>query len=439
MKVFPIVTFLLLSFSLIHTQTVNAQDGDQARSGSFYSGFGFGAPSDAFSPYTRGMGLSGVASFTNMSPSISNPAHWGLVGFSQGNVSVGMTNFDVSDQNSSTRNSLFAFDNFQVVVPLLRNQLGASVSFTPVTRSDFQSFSEGAFDPVDGFGFDPVDYASRTLGSGGINRFEFGLGFRLTDFLSVGYGVSANLLSQSQEISTFFSDNQYRNATTSRDIDGYGFGHRFGVHMHRGSLFGDDDQISLGATVNLPVTIDAERSVQTFRTINSGRQLIELNEGAPDREGVVEIPLEINAGLVYNFSRFVNVATELLIQQWESAEYSYSPAQQAYYKDRIRAGLGLQYHPYRHEQARGFFSNFKYSLGTSYDTGHLSINGEDIETLFLNAGIGIISQRASSSVDLNFHYGIRGTHTSDLVKENIWGFTLSLNLAEYMFVRSRFQ
>ncbi|MCC5914657.1 MAG: hypothetical protein JJU46_09810 [Balneolaceae bacterium] len=440
-------TIFTIVLGLLFVQTTSAQDNDLARTGSFYSGFGLGMPMDVHSPYTNGMGLSGVASFTNMSPSISNPAHWGLTGFTQGSVALSMNNFNMQDNTSSVTNALFAFDNFQLVVPLLRNQLGASISFTPMTRSDFRSVNEGSFSPIGGFETDPVSFQNSVRGTGGINRFEAGFGLRVASFLSVGYGFSANLLSQQQERISSFSDGSYRNTITNQSIEGYGFGHRFGVFFNKGEIFGSEDQISLGATVNLPVNIEAERTATAFRTLSDPRLItgggiptqIDLSGPASVRDGTVKMPLEFNAGLVYNFSRYVNVATEVQYQEWGNAEYSYSPAQEAFFKDRMRAGLGLQYHPYRFETPGGFFSNFKYSVGTSYDDGHLAINGENIETLFLNAGIGIVSQRSSSSVDLNFHYGIRGTQSSDLVKENIWGFTLSLNLAEYMFVRQRFQ
>lgn len=445
MKLFS--TTIIALFVLLSAQTASAQDTDLARTGSFYSAFGLGMPMDVHSPYTSGMGLSGVASFTNMSPSISNPAHWGLVGFTQGSVVLRMDNYIMQDSNSSARNALFAFDNFQVVVPLLRNRIGASVSFTPMTRSDFQSVNDGAFSPLTGIETDPVSFSNSVRGTGGINRFEAGLGLRLSSNFSVGYGFSANLLSQQQEKISTFSEGNFRNTVTDQSIEGYGFGHRFGAFFNKGEIFGSDDQISLGATVSLPVSIDAERTASAFRTLSDPRVVtgggiptqIDLSGPSSVRDGTVKLPLEINAGLVYNFSRYVNVATEVQFQDWGDAEYSYSPAQEAFYKDRTRAGIGFQYHPYRFETPGGFFSNFKYSVGASYDDGHLAINGEDIETLFLNAGIGLVSDRTSSSVDLNFHYGFRGTQSSNLVKENIWGFTLSLNLAEYMFVRQMFQ
>lgn len=53
---------LLISFS-----SAFAQDNDEADSGSFYSGIGFGAPADVQSPYTMGMGLTGVSNYNGYS------------------------------------------------------------------------------------------------------------------------------------------------------------------------------------------------------------------------------------------------------------------------------------------------------------------------------------------------------------------------------------
>ncbi len=435
---------LILGFSicfLFNAVDAQAQANDKSRAGSFYSSFGFGAPTDINSPYSEGMGLTGISTFTNMSPNLANPGMWGLVGFTQGNVSASFTNYSARDNISSASNSLFAFDNFQVVLPIVRNRMGVSVAFTPLTRSNYQVFNDDSFDIIDGLGLGQVDFTSSTLGSGGINRFEIGAGYRPFPNFGFGYAFSANILSQEQEVATLFSDETYRNIVSDRSITGTGFGHRFGAFFNKGGIFRSDDQISIGAAITVPLTIDADRSVSTFRQVGTGNQrtLIELNENDPSRDGTVRLPLEFNAGLTYNLSRFVNVSTEFQLQEWSNARFSYSSAQEAYFKDRVKAGFGVQYHPYRAEQAQGFFRSIKYSLGATIDNGHLSIDGQDIETIYFSAGIGLIPTRSSSSVDLNIHYGIRGTQSSNLVKENIWGFSLSLNLAEFMFVRQRFQ
>lgn len=427
---------------LLFAGKAHSQERDLANIGSYYSGYGIGVPADVNSPGTMGMGLSGVSSYSSFTPNLANPAQWGLISFTQGNVSLGLTNYYASDNTATARNSLFGVENFQVALPLYRNKLGVSLSFLPFSRSDYQKFSGGEFDPLPGLNADAVPYENSITGNGGVNRFELGAGYHMLNFLSVGYAFSANLLSLQQEsVSVFPSGSGYRSSQFDRSVEGYGFGHRFGVFANFGRLFAGNDQLTIGASVNLPVSIDADESVTTFQTVNGQTVRVELNENAPGRDGRVELPMEINAGLTYNPGRLSNFTAEIQLQNWGDAEYSYSTRHQSFYKDRIRTGFGFQYHPYRSDQMGGFFSNFKYSVGTTYDTGHLAIQGEDIKTLFFNAGLGIFTpgQTSQSSVDFSFQYGIRGTETSSLVKENIWGFKLSLNLAEFMFVRSRFQ
>lgn len=434
-------TFLLVALFMITAAAgqLNAQDNTSAKSGSFYSAFGFGIPADVHSPSSMGIGLPGVSNYSGMSPNVANPAHWGLISYTQGNIALGLDTFDSVDYAASARNTFFGIESFQFALPLLRNKLGASIAFTPLVRSDYKRRENGFIDPLPGMNQGEVEYIITTLSSGGLNRFEVGFGFQPVNNVSFGYAFSANLLSIENDITPIFADLQYTPSPYAVDIEGYDFGHRLGMYAYKSNLFRDNDQLAFGASISLPITIDAERAVSMFRSVNGQRELISINERDPARTGTVKLPLEFNTGLTYNLNRLTNIVAELQIQKWDDAEFSFDSSQQQYFKDRMKAGLGLQYHPYRADQRGGFFSNFKYSLGTTYDNGHLSIQDQDIETLFLHAGIGLMSQRSASSVDLSFHYGIRGTESSNLVKENIWGFKLSLNLAEFMFVQQKFQ
>ncbi len=393
---------------------------------------------DQTSPITMGMGLSGVSHFNGFTTNISNPAHWGLIGFTQGSISASLNTFQISDFNSSAQNSVFGIDHFQIVFPLLRNRLGFSASVTPTVRGDFRKRSSGLFNPLPGQG-SSVRYDFTSRGSGGVSRFEAGLGFALTSNISVGYAFSANVFSMNTTVRPEFSLPQFRSVSFNRKMEGYSIGHRFGFFAYKRNLIRENDQLGLGFSVTLPIEIETEQLVTAFRVVNNRRTLIDYNENSPTRNGVIKLPLEFNTGLTYNLSRFVNVDAEVLIQNWSDALYSFDPDQQDYFKDRMKAGVGFQYHPYRSEQIGGLFSNLKYSLGVTYDTGNLEINNQEVETIYLNAGIGLMSIRSYSSIDLSFHYGIRGTESANLVKENIWGFKLSLNLAEMMFVRQRFQ
>lgn len=438
MKRVQIKFICLLLLSVIMAVKASAQDQNIAKSGSFYSGIGFGAPADPTSPFTMGMGLSGVSNYNGLSTNISNPAHWGLIGFTQGAISAGLNTYQVSDVNTSAQNSMFGIDHFQFAFPVLRNRLGISLSITPTVRGDFKKRSGGLIDPLQGQGI-PVQYDFISTGSGGVSRFEAGLGYSLTNNISVGYAFSANLYSMNTTVRPNFSQSDFRAVSFNRKMEGYSMGHRFGLYAYTRNLIRQDDQLSLGASLTLPIEIDTEQMVTAFRVVNNQRTLIDYNQNSPNRNGVIKLPLEFNTGLTYNLSRFVNVDVELMIQNWSEARYSFNASQQDYFKDRMKTGLGIQYHPYRSEQLGGLFSNLKYSLGVTHDTGHLEINGQEVETIYLNAGIGLLSMRSASSVDLSFHFGFRGTESANLVKENIWGFKISLNLAERMFVRQRFQ
>lgn len=409
-----------------------------ASTGSFYSGLGFGIPVDTYSPNSMGMGLTGVSNYSGFSTNIANPAQWGLLAFTQGTVVAGFNHFDAVDNRGSTQSVLFGIEQFQLTFPLLRDRIGVSASVSPLIRSDYRFQGGGLFDPPTG-NSGLIRYDFEEAGSGGINRMEAGIGFSLTNNLSIGYAFSANILSITSSVFSEFSESQYRNSPFDRKIKGYGFGHRFGIYAFTGPLFRNSDQLSVGATLSLPVSIEAEQLVTGFRIVNGSRQLIDFNQNSPLRNATVKMPLEFNTGLTYNLSRFTNISAEVMVQQWGDAAYGFDIVQQDYFSDRIRAGVGIQYHPYRSNQPGGFFSNFKYSAGVSYDTGHLQLNDFDIETLKIHAGLGIMSFRTASSIDLSFYYGMRGTVSSNLVKEDIWGFKLSLNLAEFMFLRQRFQ
>jgi hypothetical protein len=433
-----IVVFIL---TFLATNILRAQDDTdtRAKSGSFYSAIGFGMPADVHSPETIGIGLPGVSTYSGFSPNIANPGQWGLIRYTQGNIALGLNSYRATDNTATARSTILNIDAFQFAFPILRDKLGVSLSFTPLVRADFKRRENGFIDPLPGLNQSDVEYIISTLGTGGVNRFEAGFGFQPIDNLSFGYGFSANLLSINNDVTPLFSNIQYTPSPYQVGIEGYDFGHRFGLFAYKGNLLRQGDQLSFGAAITLPVNIEAKKSVSMFRTVDQQRQQIEFNKNDPRRSGNVKLPLEFNTGLTYNLSRFMNVAAELQLQQWGDAEYSFNPTQQEYFKNRMRAGLGVQFHPYRATQRGGFFSNFKYSLGTTYDDGHLSIQNQDIETLLLHGGIGLVSQSSASSIDLSFHYGIRGTESSNLVKESIWGFKLSLNLAEFMFVQQRFQ
>lgn len=431
---------IILAILFLFPVTVYSQvtSDDQAVGGSIYSKIGFGFPTDISSPHSDGMGMSGVSVLDPFMASISNPAHWGKSNFTQATVLVGLESFYSEDNIDSKRTLAFDFNNFQFVFPILKQKLGASISFTPLTRSRFNLESISEFGPATA-GDDQIFVVTDNSGSGGVNRAEIGLGYTLNDNISVGYGASVYFTNIENDINTFFTSARFLPVEFTESINGTGFGNRFGIFTRFKEIFSDGDWISFGTSINLPVSYTANRQVESFKEIDGSDTLVDLLGDEESSRDDVKFPLEINAGLTYNSSSRFNVTSELLYQKWKDAEFSFRPGEEQYFVDRIKLGVGAQFHPYVSNQRRDFFSNFRYSAGVNYDSGHLRIDENDIDTISFHLGLGIITRNDASSVDISFHYGLRGTKTENLIQERIWGIKLSLNLAEIMFLQPKFQ
>lgn len=431
---------LLILLFLFVPAVLSAQSdsGDIARGGSSYSSIGMGIPVDVVTPYTEGMGISGISVYNPYSVNGANPAMWGLGPFTQGALSVGLQSYSMKDASGSGLQRSLNIDHFQLVIPVVRSRLGVSLGFMPVTRSGFSMYRISTIDPEPGSGRDPVSLVHNIDGNGGVNKLEFGLGWRITDNVAVGYGGALMIASRIRQVNIDFTSSRFVPIDYTDTISGLSSGHRFGLFARKGSLFGEEDAISFGGAVTLPVSIATERKAETFLNIGGTTQPVDFFEGTRFGSGTVDLPFEFIAGLTYNPVRVLDLSAEYMQQNWKGTSFSYDSSQEQYFTDRVKLSGGLQYHPYRAEGSGGFFRNVRYSTGVGYDKGHLLIDNEQIETLKFHAGFGILSPQRASSVDVGFHIGFRGTESRDLIKETIWGVRMSINLAERMFVQSRF-
>ncbi len=401
--------------------------------GSPYAHFGLGLPHDFNATYADGMGLSGVAMHDNRIPSVANPAAWSRAYFSNISGAFEINSYDArfgEGQNSTTR---FQTGPFQMVLPVSRERIGVSLSFTPLTSSRYATNNEYVLSESQNNTGEEMRYGLENRGDGGINRIELGVGIRLTNALSVGYAPSLLLGSVNRNQNVFFDDLDYRPVYLTETTHHYGFGNRFGLYYSSQGLFRSRDRATFGATVSLPVNLTSERSLES--RINSRDVTIRPTSYYGD--GQATFPLEAGAGFSYNFNPYLLVGADVLFQNW--SEYTnFEGHSEVFLKDRMKVGLGTQYLAARRGGAT-IFSRFIYRMGVSYDTGSLQLDGNDIETLTLHAGFGIPSSGTNSSIDINAEYGFRGTEASGLISERIFAVTVSFNLSEIMFFQRRLQ
>ncbi len=431
MKLFKNLFILFLLLLPAQQLWAQIEDASKTRTGSFYSLFGLGYPSDNNTSRELGLGIIGVSLDNMDSNTLQNPALWGKNAFTTATASFGLSKFNTKSSTQSNTNALLEAGHFQTTFPLMRDKLGASLSLYSVTRSNYR------FVTIDSTVISPgnvVNYASDIRGSGGINKIEFGFGWNINKNIAVGYAPALTFVTENSSQDVFFDQADYRTSKRDSRISGAAIGHRFGALLTFRRLLSSRDRISIGASATLPVTIKGKERITVTKVVNNRDQVVKLQE--PEK-GDISLPLELKGGFTYYPSGLYNISLEGLYEQWSDYDSPFSsPNELAMMSDRVKLGLGGEFHPYRMNSSN-FFTNFRYSAGLSYDSGHLTMQDQDINTLWFSAGLGIISPRSRSSIDLSIRYGIRGTTEQNLIKENIWTFNLSVNLSELMFFRRK--
>lgn len=423
-----ILSSVLLFFLSI--SGVKAQN-DEGRSGTVYSRYGSGMPVINNTAQEKGMGILGVSFTDNQSVGLANPAYWSSGIYTKVAANFDFTNYSIKDSLSSGNNSLLKIGSFQAIFPILKNELGMSVSLYPETRSSYNVNSVQTFS----VGNTEKEFLSNRTGTGGVTKFEVGFGFKLAKNISIGYAPSYAFLTESENETIVFADNSIASNSVNKKINGTSISHRFGVLIGKANLFSANDFIQIGGAVTFPTNFDSKKKSETVKQVGAQSVVVEVgNTGTAN----VSLPLKLSGGVSYFFNSKFNASTEFQLEKWDDAEYGFSAAEENTFTNRYIYGMGFQYHPYR-SRSNKFLSKFKYSAGISFDSGHLEINNNKIETLWFSAGLGLISPdlRTNSSFDLSFQYGLRGTISNSLVKENIFAINLSVNLTELMFLRRK--
>lgn len=431
------IGFVCVLLFLMAPVIVLSQESSEGVGGSPYSSYGIGMPLDIGAHNFRGQGILGVSGIAGqLNASLANPAVWGSTFITQGTTGLQLSKFKINNGSSSQQNSNLASGYLHIILPLSRGKSALSFGLYPVTQSSFRTIDSGTLLSATS---DTVGFANEVESSGGVNKFEVGFGFKITNNLYFGYAPSVAFLTLKNSESLLFNSSGFASQNQSSSITGTTFSQRFGVSGMFKKLLNEEDTFTFGATLNLPYTIKGKRDFTAQKEINGINQEVNLTSLINNSEGDVYIPVEASFGLGYAPSPILNFAAEGVFQKWSEFSNEIKPSDDAVMSDRLKVGLGGQFHPYKRNSS-AFFSRFKYSGGVSYDTGHLSIQGNDISTLWINTGLGILGRNSTTSfpsVDLSFQYGFRGTNDNNLIKERIWTLGFSVNLNERMFVRPK--
>lgn len=410
--------------------------------GTIYSRFGLGQLNTFASPQVQAMGGGGAGLRTLNYTGFSNPALWSdqvLTRFVAG------ANYQTTSarDGSGGRSRLSAgtLNPIQFSFPLYRRTLGFSVGYLPYSQMNYRVVrrSQSPFQ----FGPNPTDTTSYTVnyeGRGGLQQVSSGLGWRISNALSIGASVNVifGILEEGRRtniqntVDAGFAPVSFTDATRLSGVTG-----TFGGLLTLADVFASDDALSLGGSVALPTTLSGRR----VRTLGESLNRDTIGTAV---DGSVELPWRARLGLAYKPSNHWTLIADGLYAPWSTFESTFDGAASGpsrfpvggstFLNDRWRVSGGFEYLPAGDDLGASFFYRTAYRLGGYYEQSYVApVSGEAINVRAVTAGLSLPTTLSGTRIDLDVEVGTRGTTSQNLVRDVFYGVSVNVNIGERWF------
>ncbi len=392
--------------------------------GSPYSLFGLGVPSNASVGKNAVLGNGGYAFATNEFINISNPASFGALGEKKFLFDVGIQ-AEVNGLSNSSENDSRATGSFSnlALASSITPQSSLGISLVPYSEVGYSligvdSNIEGSTD----------DFTSNISGSGTLNELRLTYGHRLFKKLSIGGYFSFLFASIEEEelVNTSSGNNLNESNLLVSEQNNY-----TGVRFGAGLQYEFSDRLRWGFSLSLPTSLSGKQDRTVDKTLDFVETAVET-----ELDIVLEdfrLPYEFGTGI--EFRRWTNLSLNLdaSYKLWGLTDQQDNIGE---FKDQWIFGAGAEY--YIDQRSRKIWRRIRYRLGYNIDTGYLSINDRWIDTMSYSAGIAIpLGNRNISFLNLSYAYSNTGTTTGFLVEERLHTFNLNLSLKDFWFKRRK--
>jgi hypothetical protein len=385
-----------------------------------YSIIGIGDIEQSYFNRTSGMANTGIAYSNNNYVTINNPASLSgltnqlfLVELSGRGKYVQYTGTGVTPGLSAQD---FSVEKLSMGIRI-KKWWGAAVGIMPYSTSNYSFSGNQAL-----LGTNltvPVDYD----GSGGINRFFFSNGFKVTKNLSVGVNTSflgGSLLQQD----TLFSTDVASSIYTTKNIYIRDFYFDFGLQYH--IKVTKKWNVTLGATYAPETSLRAQNSV----LIKDGTLDTLSNQVVSNT--FFTLPASAGFGISVVKDNKLTFLADYRYANW-------SPLNQSGINYRLvnsnRYSAGVEYSKQK-DYLGAKYELLNLQAGVFYNDSYLQISNEQVNDKGFTLGFGVNSRRSTLSYHVVFEYGIRGSQYTP-IKENYTSVTFGLSFKDFWNTKGR--
>tara|TARA_B100000809_G_scaffold263953_1_gene318487 strand:+ start:1754 stop:3013 length:1260 start_codon:yes stop_codon:yes gene_type:complete len=413
---------LILFFALLFTVTIVAQK----QQASPYSFFGIGNNFLSKTVEESMMGGIGTAISDPLGLNFSNPAAQSGLKFTTYTVAAINTQNEVSDLNSTQKNSVFSLSYLAIGVPLadkgaltagLRARTGVGYTLFATNESNDQS-----------------NYTFE--GSGGASSFFIGGGYTILKGFSVGleaafvFGEIEHVVTEKQTGVAY--DTREKATSALRGLEaklGFFYTKKVGTanNLNFGLSFVNANKIKVTETSTFYKGVFSAASENIKLTLD---------------------PIEVKGNVVNALNTTMAIAYGKKSVWQSSIEYSFNKPQSfegetltnntrgVVYTDYARYAIGGYYIP-KFNSLTSYFQRVIYRAGLKYENTGMELSGTPINDLGISFGLGLPLGKGLTHLNVGLEYGIKGEVTDTLVEEKYFNVRMSMSLGDKWFRKRR--
>ena len=408
---------LILVFPLIFVSGVFAQD--DFPTGSPYTIFGIGDLNYSTAIRTTSMGIQGISLTGNYINNL-NPAALSKIPYTSFSVLFNYNFLKSSNGVTSVSSSNGNAFGINIGIPISQEQgWSLALGFNPYSLINYKIINNSS---------SLGETVKQTYaGRGGVSRINIGMSYTLLKSISLGadfnyaFGDIKDL-----KLVEFTSSSGFTPTRILREYDYTGTYFKGGAIIELDKLFKlkKSNDFTIGFLYESPLTLKSKLDGIYTSSISTDTVSIE--------KGDIDIPARIGFGITKKVGNRYLLSSDLLMQNWSNF-LSYGVVQPNY-QSAMRIGAGVEIQPI--ENTDKTWDKLSYRFGGFYETSYYTVNGESINRIGINAGIGIPISKFNS-LDFGISVSTRGKTENGLIKDDMIKLTAGLNFGELWFVRPK--
>lgn len=341
----------------------------------------------------------------------------------------------LKSDTGSDRTSTATFDYFAVSIPM--NRFGFGFGILPYTSVGYklESFNSAG------------SRSNRYKGEGGTNKVFLGVGYKITDELSIGIDAHYNFGNiQNSSIAFVYDDEgelvEYQSREDNRsDLSGLNL--NFGMSYK--TMLNDKLQLMSSFTYAPKSSLKSsnERSISTvlFNEASGRDFIVNTIEIDLDANGLkktdLTMPARVSFGAGVGAPKKWFVGTEFTFQntsKFSNPLYEFSNAE---FVNASNISIGGFYIP-DYDSFSKYWKRVVYRAGLHFENTGLEINNETVKEFGMSFGLGLPIGGLFSNGNIGLEIGKRGTQNQSLVQENFINLQFSLSLNQRWFEKRKY-